>query len=197
MKARITQKVKYALENDLNGRVRSGQAMMRTRVSPIPKALIILLAFSRPASVSLSTSAFGSSSMSEMALVELQSQSSGFINEMIVQMAPLERMATRLPVSIISSRPRLFTETPPSAAAYASQEVRARTNPEIAPTIAPVAEHLRQAIDMATGMTAEPIMTPMNKYNQPRPIPIWLRIIPRTPMRIPKMTMTTRDTRMT
>lgn len=65
---------------------------------PIPHAEMIFDARKSSSSVVFESSAEGSSSMRAMERVLDQSQSSGLMRDITVQMMPLEMIATRLPV---------------------------------------------------------------------------------------------------
>lgn len=64
----------------------------------------------------------------------------------------------------------------PFTLAVQIQVIMAPTRPVRAPLTAPAAEILFQVMQKAIGGTAEPTMTPMNRYTQPRERPIFLQV---------------------
>merc|ERR1719487_1325103 len=96
------------------------------------------------------------------------------------QMKSDEKIATRLPQSMGTLPPRFPTLTfMPIAEHVTIHVMMARTVPG----------SLSQVIMSASGLTALPIMMPMKRYTQPRPMPISKRMHERPPMMRPK-TMT-------
>merc|ERR1719326_2390140 len=102
------------------------------------------------------------------------------------QMKSDEKIATRLPQSMGTLPPRFPTLT---FMPIAEHVTIARTVPVHAATAATVPGSLSQVIMSASGLTALPIMMPMKRYTQPRPMPISKRMHERPPMMRPK-TMT-------
>merc|ERR1719487_2945890 len=96
------------------------------------------------------------------------------------QMKSDEKIATRLPQSMGTLPPRFPTLTfMPIAEHVTIHVMMARTVPV----------SLSQVIMSASGLTALPIMMPMKRYTQPRPMSISKRMHERPPMMRPK-TMT-------
>merc|ERR1719326_500390 len=99
------------------------------------------------------------------------------------QMKSDEKIATRLPQSMGTLPPRFPTLTfMPIAEHVTIHVMMARTVPDHAATAATVPGSLSQVIMSASGLTALPIMMPMKRYTQPRPMPISKRMHERPPM---------------
>ena len=82
----------------------------------------------------------------------------------------------------------------PVLSALTSHAIIAQICPSRAPAIAPLALAFFQVSTIDTGITAEPITTPINRYTQPRVSPISLRMIDSKPMKAPKMNTVYRET---